>query len=136
MQIDGACHCGFIAFEAEIDPAGARICHCTDCQTLSGSAFRFNVPTSEGSFRLTSGTPKEYVKVAESGRRRIQAFCPECGSSLYSAPEGPDPKVYMLRVGTIRQRDQLKPTAQIWWRSALPWARTVLGDMHHVETSR
>jgi hypothetical protein len=40
MKIDGHCHCGEITFEAEVDPDALNICHCTDCQTLSGSAFR------------------------------------------------------------------------------------------------
>jgi hypothetical protein len=40
MKIDGRCRCGNITFEAEVDPATVVICHCTDCQTPSGSAFR------------------------------------------------------------------------------------------------
>ena len=52
MKVDGACHCGHIRYEAEVDPAIVVICHCTDCQTLSGSAFRTVVPTLAGSFRL------------------------------------------------------------------------------------
>ena len=40
MKIEGGCHCGGIRFEAEVDPAAVVICHCTDCQTFSGSAFR------------------------------------------------------------------------------------------------
>ena len=43
MRINGACHCGNIAFEAEVDPETVRICHCTDCQTMSGSLFRANI---------------------------------------------------------------------------------------------
>ena len=43
MHIDGGCHCGFIKYEAEIDPNAVRICHCTDCQTLTGSAYRVTV---------------------------------------------------------------------------------------------
>jgi hypothetical protein len=39
MKIDGHCHCGQITFEAEVDPTALTICHCTDCQTLTGSAF-------------------------------------------------------------------------------------------------
>ncbi|MEM7283621.1 MAG: GFA family protein [Pseudomonadota bacterium] len=30
------------------------MCHCTDCQTLSGSAFRVVVFCSEDSFKLTN----------------------------------------------------------------------------------
>src|SRR5580658_9544437 len=44
MKIDGYCHCGEITFEAEVDPDALNICHCTDCQRLSGSAFRINIP--------------------------------------------------------------------------------------------
>ena len=45
MKIEGACHCGAIAYEAEVDPEGSRVCHCTDCQTIGGAAFRQVVPT-------------------------------------------------------------------------------------------
>ena len=40
MQIDGQCHCGSITFEAEVDPEEVSGCHCTDCQTLTGSPMR------------------------------------------------------------------------------------------------
>jgi hypothetical protein len=40
MKIDGQCHCGMVSFEATIDPARVSVCHCTDCQTLTGSPFR------------------------------------------------------------------------------------------------
>jgi hypothetical protein len=121
MQVDGQCHCGRIAYEAELDPAGVMVCHCADCQTLSGSAFRTIALTRPGGFRLRAGTPKIYVKIAESGAPRLQAFCPDCGSPIYSTSEGEEPKVYSLRLGTCRQRAELVPVAQIWCRSALPW---------------
>ncbi len=35
MNIEGGCHCGALRYEAQIDPEGVGICHCTDCQTLS-----------------------------------------------------------------------------------------------------
>ncbi len=121
MKIDGRCHCGHIAYEAEIDPAQVQICHCTDCQTLSGTAFRTVAMSSEGSFKLLSGTLKTYVKTAESGRQRVQSFCPECGTPIYSTSPGEGPKVHALRLGAIRQRNALSPKLQIWRRSALPW---------------
>ena len=122
MKIDGGCHCGAIAYEAEIDPEMVAICHCSDCQTLSGTAFRVVIFASAENFRLTRGQPKTYVKIAESGNRRAQAFCAECGSPIYatSADEG-SPSPYGIRVGTARQRDQLPPKRQIWHRSAVAW---------------
>jgi hypothetical protein len=121
MKVDGSCHYGRMRYQAEINPANVVICHCTDCQTLSGSAFRTVVPANEGTFVLRSGEPKIYLKVAESGNGREQAFCADCGTPIYSAPPGSGAKVLSLRVGTLRQRDQLTPTDQYWSRSAQRW---------------
>ncbi len=121
MKIDGACHCGEIAYEAEVDLEKVGICHCSDCQALSASAFRTVAIVSAESFRLTRGTPKEYVKVGESGNRRVQAFCPNCGSGLYATDVGENPKAYNVRLGTARQRRDLAPQFECWRRSALPW---------------
>ncbi len=120
MHVDGRCHCGRISFEAEVDPDTVGICHCTDCQMLTGSAFRANIPAPAAGFRL-AGEPRIYIKTADSGARRAHAFCPDCGTPIYSAaPE--NPASYSLRIGTIRQRADLRPARQAWCRSALPWA--------------
>jgi hypothetical protein len=125
MKVDGSCHCGKIRFEAEIDPGRVVICHCTDCQTLSGSAFRTVVPAIAGTFRLLSGTPKVYVKTGESGNKREQTFCSDCGTPIYSATIGAGPRVFGLRVGTLRQRHQLIPSDQFWFRSSQAWLQSL-----------
>jgi hypothetical protein len=130
MNIDGNCHCGAIRYEAEVDPSTVVICHCTDCQMLSGSAFRTVVPTKAGTFRLLQGAPKVYVKTADSGNKREQTFCSDCGTPIYSGPVGDGAKVVSLRVGTIRQRNHLIPMDQYWFRSAQTW----LGALSAVKT--
>src|ERR1700754_182098 len=75
MKVDGQCQCGAIRFEAEVDPAKVTICHCTDCQQFSGSAWRASVPAPAAAFAITQGEPTAYIKTAESGHRRLQAFC-------------------------------------------------------------
>jgi hypothetical protein len=88
MRIDGACHCGAISVEGEADPDKAVICHCTDCQTGTGSAFRVSVPVPGATFEMT-GQPSLYLKTtADSGNPRLQAFCPRCGSPIYSTTPG------------------------------------------------
>ena len=52
MHVDGNCFCGYLTFEAEIDPASVQLCHCSDCQIFSSSAFRIVVPARPGSFRM------------------------------------------------------------------------------------
>jgi hypothetical protein len=121
MHIDGSCHCGYITFEAEIDPERVTVCHCADCQTLSGGPYRASVPAQPDKFKILSGKPAEYVKVAESGRKRVQAFCPRCGSPIYATGVD-DPKApYNIRAGVVRQRDQLVPKRQIWTASQQSW---------------
>ena len=133
MKIDGRCHCGYISYEAEIDPEKIVICHCTDCQTLSGSAFRTVALTHENAFRILSGEPKIYVKTGENGTKRVQAFCPECGTPIYSSTVGDGPKVYGVRAGTSRQRDQLVPKTQLWFRSSQRWLAD-LGAVRQTKT--
>ncbi|MBV8565490.1 MAG: GFA family protein [Methylobacteriaceae bacterium] len=124
MKTDGRCHCGQITFEAEVNPDDVTICHCTDCQRFSGSAFRTSVPVPVELFVLLSGTPNSYVKTAESGNQRRQAFCGNCGTAIYACAAD-SPQSYSLRVGTLRQRAALIPRRQIWRRSALPWVNEV-----------
>jgi hypothetical protein len=88
MKIDGGCHCGYITIEGEADPEKTSICHCTDCQKGTGTAFRVSVPVPGATLRM-SGQPTSYLKTtAESGNPRVQAFCPRCGSPIYSTTPG------------------------------------------------
>ena len=126
MRVTGACHCGAIAFEAEVDPGTVRICHCTDCQTMSGSLFRANIQADGETFRVVRGTPKTYVKTADSGNQRAQAFCGDCGTPLW-ATSPTNATSYGLRVGVIAQRASFRPAQQIWCQSELPWTGDVGG---------
>ncbi|MDO9459979.1 MAG: GFA family protein [Alphaproteobacteria bacterium] len=132
MQIDGRCLCGLITYEATIDPDRVAICHCTDCQVHSGSAFRWVAQISKEDFRLLSGHLKTYVKTAQSGSKRAQLFCPECGTSLYGT-DAADPQTFSLRLGTARQARELTPGLQIWRRSALGWASGIETKMQFDE---
>jgi hypothetical protein len=130
MKVHGGCHCGALRYEAEIDPEKAGVCHCTDCQRLTGSAFSAYVPVLRERFRL-NGEPRIYVKIAESGNRRAQAFCPTCGTRIYAAA-AEQAQVFNLRLGTVDERSELAPKVQIWCRSALPWV-TRLGAVRAVD---
>jgi hypothetical protein len=124
MKVDGQCLCGGIKIEAEADPEKTVVCHCTDCQTGTASAFRVSVPVSGESFIMT-GKPAVYIRTtAESGRPRAQAFCPTCGTPFYATTPGEEKQpVYMLRVGVLRQREAFTPRRQIWCRSAREWTQ-------------
>ena len=125
MKVQGACHCGQVTYEAEIDPAKVNLCNCTDCQMLTGSAFRVSVQAPAEKYRLLGGRPKVYLKTADSGTKRRHAFCPNCGTPVYACADSDSPPSYSLRVGCLKQRAQLPPQRRIWCRSALPWSQDV-----------
>ncbi len=127
MKVEGKCHCGNITYEAQVDPDKVGLCHCSDCQNLTGSAFRVTVQAPAATFVMLSGKPKTYIKTAESGNRRIHAFCPDCGSPVYACAVS-EPPTYSLRLGCLKQRAQLRPQRQIWCDSAMPWLAG-LGDL-------
>ena len=122
MKVNGGCHCGFITIEGDADPEKVTVCHCTDCQTGTGSAFRVSVPMAGSVFKM-KGQPANYLKTtSDSGNPRVQAFCPKCGSPIYSTSPGEGQQAsYMVRVGILAQREQLAPKKQNWFRSAQSW---------------
>jgi hypothetical protein len=84
-----------------------------------------SVAAENGSFRLLAGEPRIYVKRGDAGSRRAQAFCPDCGSPLYTY-DADRPGVDLgLRVGCIDERKALLPRSQKWCRSALRWTQNL-----------
>ena len=127
MKVEGQCHCGAIAYEAEVEPGTIAICNCADCQMQSGSVFRTNISAPADEFRLLRGTPKQYLKTAGSGAKRIHAFCENCGGPIYSSAHE-NPQSYSLRVGALKQRYELgRPARQIWTKRRFPWMPSLDG---------
>lgn len=121
LKIDGQCHCGFVAYEAEIDADNVVICHCTDCQRLTGSPFRVTAFAATRDVKLTANAPRVYTRKGDNGRLRYQQFCPECGSPVFTTGEGDDASLTGIRWGSINQRAALKPRGQYWCRSSVDW---------------
>ena len=87
MKITGSCFCGDITYEATTQNNNVVVCHCSDCQRMSSGPFRAVVIADPNSVDFTKGQPKEYVKTAQSGNKRAQGFCANCGTSLDSPPK-------------------------------------------------
>jgi hypothetical protein len=132
LKIDGQCHCGRVRYTATIDPNNVSVCHCTDCQAISGSAYRTTLRVLEADFEMT-GTVKTYQKVAASGNLRNLVFCPECGTQMYGVLAEGGPKIISIRLGTTNQRAQLPPKRQIWGHSAMPWIHDLEGVLMSLE---
>lgn len=124
MKVHGKCHCGQITYSAEVDSEKVSLCHCADCQMLTGSAYRVNVPAAKEKFVLHTGKPASYLKTADSGNKRMHTFCGNCGTPVYSSA-ATDPSSFSLRVGCLDERAHLAPQRQIWCDSAVPWSENL-----------
>ncbi len=120
MRITGQCHCGNVRYEAEADPEHVVICHCTDCQRLTGSPYRVTLRAKRQDISLTGVEPKLYRKKAENGNIRLMHFCGDCGAPLFSSAEQ-ESGTWGIRWGSINERAALEPHVQIWARSRAKW---------------
>ena len=81
-----SCRCGRLSVVCEGEPLRVSVCHCLDCQKRTGSAFAAQARWPEDRVRV-SGEAREWVRVADSGRRATYRFCPECGSTVFYTNE-------------------------------------------------
>jgi hypothetical protein len=103
-----------------MEPDMVIVCHCTDCQKQSGSAFGLVMVVDEAGFALTRGSVKTFDGVAASGRAKMGAFCPDCGCRIYHKNAARVGKV-SVRAGTLDDTSGLEPVAHIWTRDKQPW---------------
>jgi len=134
MAISGGCLCGNIRYTLNTDPALTVVCHCTHCQKASGSAFSTNLVVQRADLAFTGGEMAAYDDKADSGNTLKRSFCPKCGSSIMSESSG-RPGAAVLKAGTLDDPSAVKPTMQIWTRSAQPWVKFT-AEMTSMEKGR
>ena len=125
MKISGKCHCGAIKLLGETDTDNAMACHCIDCQVFSGGPYRAVVICKSENV-VFEGRPQEYVKIADSGNKKIQGFCDNCGTQLFATDE--KRSVFNIRVGWLDQRNFLQPKKHIFGSSSQEWITSIEKD--------
>jgi hypothetical protein len=119
LPLRGGCLCGACRYELRARPFMVYLCHCRDCQRQSGSAFTLSMPAPRDAFEFVSGDPARFPRVLPSGRTAVVRFCGVCATRLCGESS---PTVVTVRAGTLDDTSWLRPAAQNWTRSALPWA--------------
>ena len=102
-MMEGSCLCGSVRYQIQASkPLFSVMCHCNNCQKLSGSAFSQNLFCDQEArrlhilpsytsnlpqgFEITSGKDlvREYKDTAtESGQPVLRHFCSKCGCPLF-----------------------------------------------------
>ncbi|THW20351.1 hypothetical protein D6C98_10578 [Aureobasidium pullulans] len=130
----GTCLCGNVSISYSGEPAlkvktrRFALCHCTDCQKISGSAYSVNNVVSGEGFKVT-GNPKAFTKTADSGKKITSYFCGDCGSTLYRDGEN-FPGMKIVKAGVLDGKDVLnesKPNVELFAPTRPKWIAALDG---------
>lgn len=80
MDHDGGCVCRQVRYRVAGSPIIVHACHCTRCQTLTGSAFAVNAMIEADRVTLLRGASREHE--LEGGH--VWARCPTCHVGVWS----------------------------------------------------
>lgn len=118
--MDGRCGCGEVRYTINVPQLPVvYACHCTDCQTQSGSAFALQMPVFEAMLSVTA----ELVsgeRMQPSGAIGTIFACTKCLVRMYSK-NSTRPGMLTIRAGTLDDSKQIIPKFHLWVSSKQPW---------------
>ena len=108
VSYTGGCLCNALRYRFKTEPQTVYICHCTECQKVSSSAFGMSVRVNGHDFTITEGNGKIIKTTADSGRIKEGLFCPECGTRISNKPTSSN--LVVVKAGTLDNPNWFKPT--------------------------
>ncbi len=131
--LEGGCNCGHVRYRLTSQPFIVHCCHCSVCQTQTGSAFVINALYDSKEVELLSGDVTEKMADSPSGKGQQIARCPKCSVAVWSNyyMGGIRELIRFIRVGTTDDPSRLPPDVHIFTETKLPWVN--LTDEKHVE---
>ena len=118
--LTGGCLCGAVRYTVrQTMRFQSYVCHCTDCQTRSGSAFGIQLSVLTGDLEV-SGALLKREHVQPSGAVAGIYACEICLTRIYTDNDR-RPGIANLRAGTLDNSQALAPATHLWVSSKLPW---------------
>jgi len=133
-NIVGGCLCGAIRYRFAGKPLAFYVCHCTDCQRQTGSAFGLSMIAKREDLELLQGTPQMFQVEMSDGRTKRGCFCQTCAARVWGEPVKL-PQLYVLRPGTFDVPFPRPPFGDIWTSSARPWVSFTAGPQFESQPS-
>lgn len=117
----GGCACGALRYEVSGEPVAMVECQCRQCQRDSGTGHASNLAFM-GAPVTIEGPRSTWDMVGDGGTRKSRAFCPTCGSPVYTV--FPDmPNFIAVRAGSLDEPERYAPQIVVWADAAQPWDR-------------
>ena len=129
MSSEGGCACGGVRYRLNREPMIVHCCHCTSCQTETGSAFVINALVESDQVETLIGSAEPVMTPSESGRGQQVWRCRDCKVALWSNYGGAKDILRFVRVGTLDAPGEVPPDIHIYTRSKLPWVRLPEGAL-------
>ncbi len=117
----GGCLCGDVRYSLREDPVTVYACHCTDCQTETGSGFYLSVVMKADALEYTKGELDRCEVQLPDGRKKGAFYCGRCKTKVGGASALPG--IASVDGGSLDDTSWLAPAGHIWTRSAQPWIR-------------
>mgnify|MGYP003390578485 CR=1 FL=1 len=119
-ELTGGCLCGAVRYTLA---DGFRFlpyaCHCTDCQSRTGSAFSEHMLFARADLTITGELDSgDYTQ--PSGAQSSIWGCAICKTRIF-AENDKRPGFASLRCGTLDNSAAVVPAAHIWVSSKQPW---------------
>lgn len=128
-KISGSCLCKQVQYSLTGEEIAATVCHCKNCQQVSGSAFGTNVLYPKSSFTIDQGESaiKQYADNDNtSGNTLLRHFCSNCGSPLFILnPQRGD--MVGITSGSLEDPPREKPTLEFWTEKKRAWVEGLGG---------
>src|SRR3954454_21157908 len=126
-KLDGRCMCGRITYSCEAEPVATAVCHCSECQRQTGTAFSIVVGLPVDALKVEGDTLAMFKTVGEAQDSETERnFCSACGSPIFSLSSAL-PDLVWLKAGTLDDTSWLEPQVEVWGRSAQPWVEQAEG---------
>lgn len=122
----GGCLCGAVRYQATADPAMMGHCHCVDCRKSSGTGHCSHMIVPAAAVTIT-GKVSTYERAADSGNKVTRAFCPNCGSAIYST-NAARPGAVFIRASSLDDPEIFKPQVVVYASRRASWD-SIAGDL-------
>ncbi len=129
LPLSGGCQCGGVRYAITAVPLTLYLCHCTECQRQSSSAFGMSMLVARSALAVDWARLGIFVRGTAAGGREIRClFCPDCGTRLFHESTQEN-EVVSVKAGSLDNTRWLRPVGHLWTRRAQPWVRIPPDDL-------
>jgi hypothetical protein len=122
-QLSGSCLCGKVQYKVQGPWLRFRLCYCSRCRKVTGSAHASNLFAAADKLEWTAGSDDVVRYDLPAAERFGRSFCRHCGSGLPHLLR--DGSAWLIPAGSLDQAPSMQAQARIFWASRAPWAQVV-----------